>query len=410
MKIPDWLHHIPSHWEIRKASHILDISVGGTPPTSNPEFFDGDIPWVTIADMNSDEIFGSSHYLSESGLRHANIRWSEPGDLLYSFKLSIGKTCFVKNPVVTNEAIATIHKSSKIHLPFARYVLPLAFEHAAGTNIYGAKILNQQQLKSALIPLPPLDEQKKIADELDRELAEIDEFIADQIKLKELLKEQLEAQKEQIILEAGGQQVRLSRVLKGLKDGSHGTHPRVDSGGEVLLSAKNISSGELVISEDESRISLEEAAQITASGFPRKGDVMMILVGATYGRTALYDLEQTLPFQRSVGFFRPNEELITSDYLKLVMSSREFQQQLSLGIKTSAQPGIYLSDVSSRTIKLPTLKNQLSATKHFTTLNKDYSNLGNNINQAINLLKERNKSTMQTQIIHKYHTLISKYQ
>lgn len=86
--------------------------------------------------------------------------------------------------------------------------------------------------------LPPFDEQKRIADELDRELAEIDGFIADQIKLKKLLKEQFEAQKEQIILETDGQKVRLSRVLKGIKDGSHGTHTRVDSGGEVLLSAK----------------------------------------------------------------------------------------------------------------------------------------------------------------------------
>ncbi|WP_237185314.1 restriction endonuclease subunit S [Rothia nasimurium] len=239
MKIPDWLHNIPSHWEIRKASHILDISVGGTPPTSNPEFFDGDIPWVTIADMNSDEIFGSSHYLSESGLRHSNIRWSEPGDLLYSFKLSIGKTAFVKKPVVTNEAIATIHKSSKIHLPFARYVLPLAFEQAAGTNIYGAKILNQQQLKAALIPIPPLEEQKKIADELDRELAEIDKLIADAQRLESLEQELIVAERDWAF-EQSETSVPLKYIAKFITSGSRGWGDYVGDIGSPFMRITNL--------------------------------------------------------------------------------------------------------------------------------------------------------------------------
>lgn len=246
------------------------------------------------------------------------------------------------------------------------------------------------------IPWPDKSKRTKIVEQLDQELAAIDGLIADQLKRKELLKEQFEAKKEQVILEAGGQEVRLSRVLKGLKDGTHGTHPRVSSGGEVLLSAKNISSGELVISEDESRISLEEAAQITASGFPQKGDVMMILVGATYGRTSLYKLDQTLPFQRSVGFFRPNEKLITSDYLKLVMSSHKFQQQLSLGIKTSAQPGIYLGDVASCMINLPKRDSQLSAAKKYHSAEKIYNEIIADIDKSIENLIELRSSLLST--------------
>ncbi|MFW0169477.1 restriction endonuclease subunit S [Rothia sp. P4278] len=333
----------------------------------------------------------------------------ELGDLLVTkssgSQLHIGKTTIVDESVLDlNPSFSNFMQRLRLkpgHYPkYFWYVFQSsAFKEAlklASTTSTGLANITGGLLASIKVPVPSLDEQKKISNNLDRELAEIDGLIADQLKLKELLKEQFEAKKEQVILEAGGQEVRLSRVLKGLKDGTHGTHPRVSSGGEVLLSAKNISSGELVISEDESRISLEEAAQITASGFPKKGDVMMILVGATYGRTSLYNLDQTLPFQRSVGFFRPNEKLITSDYLKLVMSSHKFQQQLSLGIKTSAQPGIYLGDVASCMINLPKWNSQLSAAKKYHSAEKIYKEITTDIDKSIENLIELRSSLLST--------------
>lgn len=330
------------------------------------------------------------------------VKALHPGDILIEKsgggeKTLVGRSVLFDSDkaAVCSNFVSVLRPKSRQSSRYWNYQLAALYSNR-GTEPFikqstGIQNLDVKAYLSQHVPIRSFEEQERIADELDRELAEIDELIADQIKLKELLKEQFEAQKEQIILEAGGQQVRLSRVLKGLKDGTHGTHPRVDSGGEVLLSAKNISSGELVISEDESRISLEEAAQITASGFPRKGDVMMILVGATYGRTALYNLEQTLPFQRSVGFFRPNEELITSDYLKLVMSSSGFQQQLTLGIKTSAQPGIYLGDVASCTISLPNRSSQVSVVNKYHSAGKIYNEITADINESIeNLIESRN--------------------
>lgn len=125
---------------------------------------------------------------------------------------------------------------------------------------------------------------------------------------------------------------------------------------------------------------------------------MMILVGATYGRTAIYNLEQTLPFQRSVGFFRPNEDLITSDYLKLVMSSSGFQQQLTLGIKTSAQPGIYLGDVASCTISLPNRSSQVSVVNKYHSAEKIYNEITADINESIEHLIESRNSLLLTSL------------
>ncbi|MCC5674701.1 restriction endonuclease subunit S [Kocuria rhizophila] len=187
MNRTSWLSSIPSHWTVRRAAHVIDMDVGGTPPTSQPEYFDGDIPWLTIADMTSGSITRCEKYLSGAGVEAARIPWSRKGDLLYSFKLSIGKIAFTEIDLVTNEAIASIHSSSRINLRYAYWMLPLAYEAAASRNIYGAPILNQQQLRAARLPVPPLPEQQQIADYLDHETAEIDALIKQLAEVKTLI-------------------------------------------------------------------------------------------------------------------------------------------------------------------------------------------------------------------------------
>ncbi len=52
----EWIGEIPIHWEISKFKYALsDILTGGTPDTSNDEYWgdENDIPWVSIADMTS---------------------------------------------------------------------------------------------------------------------------------------------------------------------------------------------------------------------------------------------------------------------------------------------------------------------------------------------------------------------
>ena len=93
-----------------------------------------------------------------------------------------------------------------------------------------------------------------------------------------------------------------SRLLKGIKDGTHGTHERFPEG-FPLLSAKNVFNDRLDISQTESTISEEEYKQITANGFPAKNDILVTCVG-TIGRSYVFDQDQPQAFQRSVAFLR----------------------------------------------------------------------------------------------------------
>ena len=134
----------------------------------------------------------------------------------------------------------------------------------------------------------------------------------------------------------------MSRFIAQIKDGTHGTHERVDNG-EPLLSAKNVLDGKLAVSEDESMISKEEAAAITANGFPANNDILLTTVG-TIGRSLVWLDDKPRPFQRSVSFIRLNKQQ-SPHFFKYYFESKYFQEQLGLLTKVSAQPGVYMGDI-----------------------------------------------------------------
>lgn len=141
---------------------------------------------------------------------------------------------------------------------------------------------------------------------------------------------------------AGWHLMRMGRALGRIKDGTHGSFERVDSG-VPLLSAKNVHDNGLRIEESESMISVEDSNSITLNGFPQRDDLLLTIVG-TIGRCTVYELDAPVAFQRSVCFLRPASGF-DSQFLKYFIQSSFFQDQLWLRAKTAAQAGVYMGDV-----------------------------------------------------------------
>jgi type I restriction enzyme S subunit len=145
---------------------------------------------------------------------------------------------------------------------------------------------------------------------------------------------------------------QLRRFATSIKDGTHGTFPRVRDG-VPLLSAKNIVNGNIVVSEAESLISEADYRAIHRSGYLMRGDVLLTIVG-TIGGTAIFDLPCPVAFQRSVASIRPSATY-DNRYLRYVLESTFFQDQLRAATRQSAQGGIYLGDIAETRIPvLPT--------------------------------------------------------
>jgi type I restriction enzyme, S subunit len=172
-----WLGDVPSHWQLKKVKHITRHSTGWTPPTGDSSSYEGSNPWATIGDLGDLVISETKNFISDGAADKAGIVPSPVGSLLFSFKLSVGQVSIAGVPLYTNEAIATFLPSENYVVSWAFYAFPTFIPENCATNIYGAKLLNQQRINDATLVVPPADEQQAIADYLDAETARIDELI-----------------------------------------------------------------------------------------------------------------------------------------------------------------------------------------------------------------------------------------
>ena len=174
----DWKLIVPNSWRVKPLWMVTGFSTGWTPPSGNDAFYSDEYPWVNISDLGPRELRTTVKGLSSFATNSIRLKKTLRGQLMFSFKLSIGQVSFAGLDCYTNEAIASFHSSEQLRLDYAFYMLPICVPENAGENIYGAKMLNAQRIKTARIILPPLEEQESVASFLNGATTKIDSLIA----------------------------------------------------------------------------------------------------------------------------------------------------------------------------------------------------------------------------------------
>ena len=194
---------IPKNWKWVRLGEIANITAGGTPSRTNPEYWDGDVPWVKIADMNSKYISTTSETISKKGLENSSAKIFSRGTLLYSIFASIGTVCILKIDASTNQAITGINFYGSIDIDYMYYVM-LGLKSILLSKARGMAQLNINQtiLKNSTIPLPPLAEQKRIVEKIEELMPLIDEYEKNWQRLEELDKKFPEDMKKSLLQEA----------------------------------------------------------------------------------------------------------------------------------------------------------------------------------------------------------------
>lgn len=286
-----------------------------------------------------------------------------------------------------------VFRSRVLHSGYVHYLLrsqPYVDQYRLYTRAQTTfdRRVQQQDLDNLPVLVPPLTVQRAIADYLDRETVRIDTLIGEQKGLIGLLRERRQRVLS-IASDGHWPTTRLGLVLEGIKDGTHGSFARTAPGeGMPLLGARNVMGSRVALDGAESFISAEDYESIVANGFPAAGDVLLVIVGATIGKTAVYELSQRHAFQRSVAFLRPSERL-QSKYLWYQIQSRHFQDELALRAKTSAQPGIYMGDVAAIPVSVPPLAAQQEIVRHLDEQTAKIDKLIAETERFIELSRER---------------------
>lgn len=160
--------NVPSNWTKVCIGEIADITSGGTPSRSNSDYWNGDIPWLKIGDISSKYIDSCSEYITEKGLNNSSAKIFDKGTVLYTIFATIGNVGILNFNASTNQAIAGIKLFGDFNIEYIYYVC-LALKDILMKKGRGCAQLNinQEILNNVEIPIPPLEEQKRIVQKLD---------------------------------------------------------------------------------------------------------------------------------------------------------------------------------------------------------------------------------------------------
>jgi type I restriction enzyme S subunit len=181
---------IPKDWEVvslgSKKVSVL-IKSGTTPSKQAKEYWNGDIPFVTQADMTKVDhyLYETSEKITELGLKSSNLFIVPKNSVLLSMYGTIGKVVLNKTPVAVSQNIAAvIPNRESVEEEYLLYVLQkYSTNFKKQAKIITLKHLDIKIVKNTSIPLPPLSEQEKIADILST----LDEKIEIERKRREKL-------------------------------------------------------------------------------------------------------------------------------------------------------------------------------------------------------------------------------
>lgn len=190
----EWIGELPADWDVIKNKYLLlNIYSGGTPKATNNDFYceDNGVPFVSISDMsNVQYVYTTKKYLTEQGIEDKNLKILPKETILYSIYATIGAISELKVEATISQAILALNVNEKINKNFYKYNLISMKDYVHNeTNGNTQFNLNAEKVRNFYFVFPPLHEQQRIADYLDKKCAEIDAIISKQHSIIEKLQE-----------------------------------------------------------------------------------------------------------------------------------------------------------------------------------------------------------------------------
>jgi type I restriction enzyme S subunit len=255
---------------------------------------------------------------------------------------------------------------------------------------------------------PPSEEQGAIVKFLDHTNQRIDQFIRAKKKVIALLNEQKQAIVHRAItrgldpnapLKASGipwlgdiprhyMRTRLGHVCLSIRDGTHNPPPAVP-GIHRCLSVRNIVNGRFVTRTDDRTMTPAAFVELQRSYTVEVGDIVIALVGATTGKSAVVEEMKNTTVQRSLGILRPDVTIIKSSFLNLLITSDVIQGQIrQIMDKYAAQPGIYLTELGRLQVIYPSVEEQQAIVAQVDAANAPFNEVRSRTEREIELIRE----------------------
>ena len=366
---------VPDGWRVARLGDMADFQQGGTPPKHRADYWDGQIPFVTGADLRERRVSrgNARSFLTVDGLNSGATVICEPGALLLATRTRVGLVGIASETMGASQDITLLQANG---LADPSYLYRILLSHAAllqrrsrGTTIQG---VTREDVDSLPILLPPLPEQRAIAavlDSIDEAIERTEAVIATTERLRDALLHALltrgvpgwhtEWKDAPGIgtIPADWEVVRLGDVLEST---TYGTNASLNEVGTTpVLRMNNLQNGTLDLS-DIRRADLSKKESDYLNLVP--GDILfnrtnsLVLVGKV---GIVRDLPQPISFASYLVRLRVREILANPLWLSALLWAPNYQSR----IRRFATPGVSQANINPTSLKslmipLPALPEQ----------------------------------------------------
>jgi type I restriction enzyme S subunit len=185
-------------WEDVNIGSLGAIYSGGTPSTTNEEYWGGNIDWITPTDITKQKnvyINSSVRKISKEGLKNSSAKLVPKGSLLVCTRATIGEMAITSHEMCTNQGFKNIIPHKKTNIEFIYYLLSYE-KHKLVSKASGSTFLelSKSVFESMKFKIPTINEQQKIAAVLtnaDKEIELLEQQLSDLKQEKKALMQQL---------------------------------------------------------------------------------------------------------------------------------------------------------------------------------------------------------------------------
>ena len=369
---------LPDGWRMVKLGDVARVDTGGTPRREVTEYWNGDIPWMASAEINQSRVTATAEYISEQGLKNSNAKIFPQGTVMVAMNgqgSTRGKTGILGIECACNQSLAAMRSNQDLSDQFLFHLLSARYEDLRGLTGEGRNGLNLELIRGFRFLLPPVPEQRTIAnvlDSIDEAIDRTEAVIAATETLRDALLHELltrgvpgwhtECKDVPGIgtIPADWKVVRLGEVIESSTYGTN--EPLGDNGNIIVLRMNNIQQGEIHWSEvKRAELSERELNELDL----RPGDILFNRTNSLdlVGKIAMVrDLPELTSFASYLVRIRTKAKRASPVWLSALLGSKGYQSR----IRRFATPGVSQANINptslkSLTIPLPSISEQANA-------------------------------------------------
>ena len=401
----EWLGEIPSHWATCSLSKLFAIKAGGDVDLKNfSEDRSEEYPYPIYTNANNENsIYGYS--------KVANY---QANSITVSGRGEVGFSVYRDHPFDAIIRLLVLTPQKECHPKFYAYYINEVINFRVESSAIGQ--LSTLQISPYKTVLPAIDEQKLIISFLDYETAKIDNLIAKQKKLIELLKEKRQAVISHAVTKGLNPDVpmkdsgvewlgevpahwevsRVGWLCEFISYGFTNPMPSTDEG-PYMLTATDIEFGRVKY-EGARRTSIEAFRNLLSpKSKPQAGDILVTKDG-TLGRTALFDGDNEVCISQSVALLRLQKKIVLPEFLVRAFSGADYQSKIIFDAGGTTIKHIYISTLSKMNFVLPPMHEQKILVDELKIKLADMDRLIDQAINASNLLGERRTALISSAV------------